>query len=1026
MELQFEPSVEEIQSLKRCMNDLVSLLALPAIWAGGDVSQIAGTLLDALIAILLIDFVYVRLVNPDGGGPIEIARVAQTLMKMTQPHEIGQALDRLLGDAVSKWPSRTRIRIRDTEIFAAPVRLGLQGEVGVVVAGSQQSDFPTQTDRLLLHVAANQAVIALQEARVLSEQTRLAKELDESVTERTSELAATNEALVQEVAERRRAEEALRNGEEALAKSERNLKLIIDTIPALAWSSRPDGTTDFLNKHYLDYAGLSTEEAQNWDWTAAVHSDDLNGLAAKWQAITASGKAGEVEARLRRFDGEYRWFLIRANPLRDETGNIVKWYGINTDIDERKRAEEKTAGAERELQRAIDGIPALAATYDANGSRISVNKRGLEFTGLSAEDMAGGRWSIAVHPDDIEVAESKWRTCIASGEPFEHEYRTRAADGTYRWHLARRVPIRDEVGKVIRWYGVNHDIEDRKQAEALLAREKQLLEMIASGSSLRDVLGALCIFIEQAAPDCYCDVHMIDWNRSILEYAVAPSLPSSYSDPVAGMPLSGDLLPCGIAAHQKIQVVAADIESDPRWYTSPVRSHVLKHGYRSVWSTPICSREGRVLATFCIVQRKPAKPSAYHQDLIARATQIASIAIERSRTEAALRRSETLLSEAQRLSSTGAFSWVDTDEVAFSEELYRIFEFDLNSVVTLERIRERIHPEDIPSLSVQMGRVRAGQGYLGYEIRLRMPDHRIKYLRTFGRAIHHQDGRVECLTAVQDVTERRLAEEALSKARSDLAHVTRFTSLGAMTASIAHEVNQPLSGIITNASTCLRMLAADPPNIEVARETARRTIRDGNRAADVIARLRSLFSKKNVAIEPLDLNEAVREVIALSSSDLQRSQVVLRTELTDGLALVGGDRIQLQQVIMNLLRNAVDAMIGVDDRPRRLLIRTEHDEVDHVRLSVQDAGVGFGPEGSERLFEAFYTTKSEGMGIGLSVSRSIIESHGGYLRAQANDSPGVTFAFSIPRYSGDRGPEQDISAARSSAIDGAQTAAGIK
>lgn len=779
-----------------------------------------------------------------------------------------------------------------------------------------------------------------------------------------------------------------------------NFKLIIDSIPAMAWSARPDGPTEFLSQHYLDYTGLSAEQARGWGWTVAVHTDDLDGLITTWQTIIASGKAGETEARLRRFDGSYRWFLVRANPLRDESGNIVKWYGVNTDIDERKRAEDKAVEGEGELQRTIDGIPALVAAYGADGARISINKRGREYTGLSAEDMANGGWGGAIHPDDIELEESKWRACLATGEPFELEYRVRAVDGTYRWHIARRVPLHDEAGKVIRWYGMSHDIEGRKQAEAFLAGEKQLLEMIVSGSLLRDVLSALCEFIEGAAPDCFCDVHMIDWISSTFEYAVAPSLPSTYSDPIAGMPVSAELLPCGIAAFQNIQVVAVDIESDPRWYTSPVRAHVLQHGYRSVWSTPVCSREGRVLATFCIVQRRPATPSPHQQDLIAHATQIASIAIERSLIEAALTRTEALLSEAQRLSSTGAFSWrVDTDEIAFSEELYRIFEFDPNAPVTLEQIRERIHADDIPSLTAQMVRVRSGQGYLGYEIRLRMLDNRVKYLRTFGRVIRHQDGRVECLTAVQDVTERRQAEEALGKARSELAHVTRVSSLGALTASIAHEVNQPLSGIITNASTCLRMLAADPPNVDGARETAHRTIRDGNLAADVIARLRALFSKRAPAIEPVDLNEAAREVIALSAGDLQRSRVVLHPQLPEGLPLVAGDRVQLQQVIMNLLRNAADAMSGVDDRPRRLVIRTEQDDDDCVRLSVEDAGTGFGADGPERLFEAFYTTKNEGMGIGLSVSRSIIDNHCGRLWAAANDGPGATFAFSVPEYS---------------------------
>jgi C4-dicarboxylate-specific signal transduction histidine kinase len=216
-----------------------------------------------------------------------------------------------------------------------------------------------------------------------------------------------------------------------------------------------------------------------------------------------------------------------------------------------------------------------------------------------------------------------------------------------------------------------------------------------------------------------------------------------------------------------------------------------------------------------------------------------------------------------------------------------------------------------------------------------------------------------------------------------------------LTASIAHEVNQPLSGILTNASTCLRMLAADPPNLDGARETARRTIRDGNRASDVIVRLRALFGKRRFTMEPVDLNEATQEVIALVLSEFQRDRVNLRTELIDGLPPVMGDRVQLQQVILNLIRNASDAMIGIDNRPRQLVIRTERDGDDHVRLTVQDVGVGFDARDAGRMFDAFFTTKASGMGIGLSVSRSIIDNHHGRLWAKPNDIPGASFSSSI-------------------------------
>jgi PAS domain S-box-containing protein len=248
----------------------------------------------------------------------------------------------------------------------------------------------------------------------------------------------------------------------------------------------------------------------------------------------------------------------------------------------------------------------------------------------------------------------------------------------------------------------------------------------------------------------------------------------------------------------------------------------------------------------------------------------------------------------------------------------------------------------------------------------------------------------------EDITRRKLSEGALAMARSKLAKVASVTSLGVLAASIAHEVNQPLSGIITNASTCLRMLTTDPPNIDGAQETARRTIRDGNRASDVITRLRTLYSKKEPSPEAMDLNEATREVMALSSPEIQRSRVSLRQELAEDLPRVVGDRIQLQQVIMNLLRNAADAMTTVEDRPRELLIRTEREGADQVRLSVKDSGVGFTPQAADKIFEAFYTTKTDGMGIGLSVSRSIIEAHQGRLWAAPNDGPGCTFSFAIP------------------------------
>jgi len=544
---------------------------------------------------------------------------------------------------------------------------------------------------------------------------------------------------------------------------------------------------------------------------------------------------------------------------------------------------------------------------------------------------------------------------------------------------------------------VESDAAQRQRVENLLAGENRLLQMVASGYPLSSVLASLCRFVEEAAPECICGTYLIDWSVPAFKKGAAPSLPGTFLDAVEGLPVRTELCPCGVAALEKRQVIAEDLASDPLWRDTPYRGLLLSHGLESVWSTPILALSGRVLGTFAIYHRHPATPSTRVQELIAQVTHIASIAIERAEDEAALQRSEAFLAQGQHLSSTGSFAWrVDTDDITFSEELHRIFEFDRDDRVTLEQVTSRIHPDDLSLFAEQLDAARRTGKDLDNELRLRLPDNSVKFLRTIAHASQDQHGRVEYIGAVQDVTARRLSEQALERARSELAHVARVTTMGALTASIAHEVNQPLSGIVTNASTCLRMLAADSPDIEGARETARRTIRDANRASEVIARLRALFAKKELAMERVDVNEVTREVIALSASALQRHHVVLHQDFSDDLPIVVADRIQLQQVILNLLLNAADAMKEVDDRTRRLSISTGRGDHDHVRLAVQDVGVGLDPQSVDKVFDAFYTTKTGGMGIGLSVSRSIIERHQGRLWAEPNDGPGATFVFSIP------------------------------
>ena len=701
MNVQLEHSADEIKRLQRCVNDLISLLALPAMWSASEPCEIVDTLLDSLLRMLDLDFVYVSLSNLVAAAPSETVRVAPSLEqsqeKMFRPRELCAFLNRWLGDDPQKQYLQERSQIGGEEVSLVSWPLGVQREMGVIIAGSRRADFPRDTEALLLSIAANQAVIGLQQARLLTEQKSVADELDQRVAQRTAELAAANEVLRMEVDDRKRAEEAL-------AASEHNSRLIVDGIPGLVSLLTPAGEVELVNPQLVEYCGRTLEELKLWGTSDTVHPEDLPRVVPVFMASITSGDPYDFEARLRRFDGVYRWFQVRGLPVRDADGQIRRWCSLLSDIDERKRAED------------------------------------------------------------------------------------------------------------------------------------------------------------------------------------------------------------------------------------------------------------------------------------------------------ALKRSEAFLAEGQRLSRIGSLSWrVETGEITWSEELYRIFGFERDLPVTLDLIGSRVHPEDIPMMNDMVERARGGVTDFEYEHRLQMPDGSVKYLHLIAHRIRDNEGRLEYIGAVQDVTQRQISEDALARARSELAHVASVTSLATLTASIAHEVNQPLSGIVTNASTCLRMLAMDPPNVDGARETARRTIRDGNRASDVIARLRALFSKKHTLVEQVDLNDATREVIALSLSELQRNRVILRSELADDLPLVTGDRVQLQQVILNLLRNASDAMNTVHDRPRELLISTERDQGDRVHLSVKDAGIGFDPQTADRLFETFYTTKHGGMGVGLYVSRSIVESHQGRLWVTLNDGPGATFSFFIPR-----------------------------
>jgi PAS domain S-box-containing protein len=520
-----------------------------------------------------------------------------------------------------------------------------------------------------------------------------------------------------------------------------------------------------------------------------------------------------------------------------------------------------------QLRLVIDSMPALSSVSLPDGTVEFVNHQVLEYTGLRREEAQGSGGWTTVHPHDRAAFKEARRTAFVRKEPLEIEARLRRADGVYRWFLVRSAPMRDAEGRIIRWYSVLTDIEDRKVAEALLAGEKRLLEMMARGDALVLILDALCRLVEAQSSGVLCSILLLDPEGRHLRHGAAPSLPRSYTEAIG--PGAGS---CGTAAYRVEQVIVADIATDPLW--ADYRELALAHSLRACWSTPMLSSDGRVLGTFAMYYRETRRPRSDERDVIERITHLAAVAVERAQ-----------------------------------------------------------------------------------------------------------------------------AEEALHQAQAELARVTRVTTLGELTASIAHEVNQPLAAIIADASACLRWLAAARPDLDSIREALNAVVKDAERAAEVIVRIRALLSSSPVPREPCDLASIVHDVLPLVGPELRRRGIVLETALARDLPRVVGDRIQLQQVLLNLLVNAGEAMRETEPERRRVVVRSTAECRDGgvwAILAVEDAGVGFRGLDEARLFEAFYTTKSEGLGMGLSISRSIVERHGGQLWGTSNSDHGATFQLALP------------------------------
>jgi PAS domain S-box-containing protein len=601
-------------------------------------------------------------------------------------------------------------------------------------------------------------------------------------------------------------------------------------------------------------------------------------------------------------------------------------------------------------------------------------------------DLLGWRWMDALHPDDREPTRQFWMESVAGRQPYDVEYRIRRSDGTYGWFKTRGTPIRDSDGTIVKWFGTCTDITDRKRAEQTL-RDQEL--------ELRQARDLLEIKVMERTKD-------LRRNQAYLAEAQKLSKTGSFGWNV----FDGEIY----WSEETFRILEYGPETKPGLELVLKRTHpedsarVQQVIDRASQNAKDFDVEHRLLMPDGSVKHVQVVGHLLETDQPGKAEFVGAITdiTERKRAEVALRQTEAYLEEAQRLTHTGSWAWnvARRENVHWSQEQYRLFGLDPESnSPSFEKAFQRIHPEDHATFNKVIERAIRERSDFEVDFRIVLPDGSTKYSRSVGHPVFSASGElVEFVGTGIDMTERRQAEkerERLRQVQADLAHINRATTMGELTASLAHEINQPIAAAATDARTCLRWLTREQPDMEEARESAARMVNAVTRAADIISRLRQLFKKGAPQTSLVDVSEVIQEMVVLLGSEASRHSVSILTELSEDLPRVAADRVQLQQVLMNLMLNGIEAMQDTKGGGQ-LTIRSLRGESGQLLISVSDTGMGLPPDQADQIFNAFFSTKAQGTGMGLSISRSIIESHGGRLWATSNSGRGATFNFTLP------------------------------
>jgi PAS domain S-box-containing protein len=864
-------------------------------------------------------------------------RPALVLADVMMPHLDGFGLLRAIRDDSA---------LAGTPVILLSARAGEESRVeGLEADADDYLIKPFAARELLARVAAHVKMATLRrETTEREERLRSEAELERAKLQASEERLAVTSRLYGEL-RRADAELQLQAG-------------LLHHLPVSAWTLNPDGTPDFVNQVWLEFAGhtLDFVRSNPEAWMTAVHPEDREAASkAFWDGVR-SGQDFAVETRsLRAHDGTYRWHLQQAVVLRDADGKVLKFVGTTTDIDDQKRAQEALGESETNLRQILDGIPGLVCTLNPAGQIDLANQRLLDFFGMTLEELNSWGTNGAVHPDDLERVIAELTHAMTTGTAFESELRYRRGDGLFRWSQTRILPARDAEGRITRWYGLITDIDDRKRAEEAL-RESEYEARL----TLDSIPGMVALISPTGDVDKVSRYALEFFGRTIEELREWGTKDMVHPEDLPGV----------TEAFFRAMAAGSPFEF-------PMRLRRWDGVYR--WfqerGSPFRDKNGDIACWYLLI------------------TDID----DQKRAEEALRESEY----ASRLivdGIPGLIAVLDT-----SGEVERVNQPLLDYLGRpLEELRQwavdnTIHPDDRPGYLQAFERAFAAGASVEYDAaRIRRFDGVYRWLNMRGLPLRDRLGQiVRWYFLLTEVDDRKRAEDALRQAQSDLARINRVTTMGELAASLAHEVNQPIGGVLINANVCLRKLGHDSPDLDEARAAVTRIQRDAQRAADVIRKIRSQFEKAAPNREILDINEIIRETAGLLRSEASRYNILVRTELAANLPRIIGDRVQLQQVVMNLIVNSLEAMKDVEGI-RELAIKSQLGEDEQLLVTVSDTGMGFPPQLAEQIFDPFFTTKPHGTGMGLRISRSIIESHGGRLWAAGTTERGATFHLSLP------------------------------